>query len=412
MAAMTDVRPRPAASSADQPSTPPTSRPAAVGAVLAAGWAGLVGALPCAALAVIGWLAASGGSFAGALRVGLDAWLLAHRVPIDLGNGRFDLVPLGLSLVPVLLLYRAGAWAGRSSSAAGELLAGVLALAATYGGFATVVAVVAGTDGATPAPTIAFGHAAALATVVGSAGFLRSSGRATAWWRACPEWLRAALHGGLTGFLASLTGGVLLVAGVLLAHIGQVADVTKALAPGPVGVVLLLVLSLAYLPNAALYALAFALGPGFAMGTATVVSPSGVVLGPMPAFPLLAALPSEGEPPVWSVALLGVPILAGMAAGVATTRRFPNFALDAAVLRGVLAGMVTGLACTGCVALARGSGGPGRLVEVGPSVLGVGVVAVSTFAIASASGVLLLGAWIWGRARLSAAWSRRVRGAR
>ena len=380
--------------------------------MLAAGWAGLVGALPCAALAVIGWLATSGGSFSGAVRVGLDAWLLAHGVPINLEDGRFDLVPLGLSLVPVLLLYGAGTWVGRSSTVtrAGQLVVGTLALAATYGGFAGLVAVVAGTEGATPAPTTALGHAGTLAAVVGGAGMLR--GHAVGWWRACPDWLRATLYGGLTGFLASVTGGVLLLAAVLLARLRQVAEVTEGLAPGPVGVVLLLLLSLAYLPNAALYALTFALGPGFAMGAATVVSPSGVALGPLPAFPLLAALPREGEPPVWSVALLGVPILAGLAAGVATTRRFPTFAVELAVLRGVLAGVVTGLACTGCVALARGSGGPGRLVEVGPPVLHVGVVAVGTFAIASAAGVLLLGAWAWGRARFSAAWSRRARRAR
>lgn len=411
MTAMTDVLSPPTTPSSGRPSDAPTPRPAFVGAVLAAGWAGLAGALPCAALAVIGWLAASGGSFSGALRVGANAWLLAHRVPIDLGEGRFDLVPLGLSILPVVLLCRAGAWVGRSSAVArgDQLVVGVLTLTATYGGFATLVAVLASADGAAPGLGSAFLHAASLAAVAGGAGVLWTSIHAVGWWTARPEWLRAAVHGGLTGLVASFTAGVLLVACVLLAHLRQVADVTKELTPGPVGAVLLLLLSVLYLPNAALYALAFSLGPGFAMGTATVVSPSGVALGPVPTFPLLAALPGEGEPPAWTFALLGVPILAGMVAGVAAVRRFPVFAVDAAALRGVLAGVVTGLACTGWAALARGSAGPGRLVEVGPPVVQVGVVAVSTFAIAGATGVLAVGAWAWLRARFSAAWSRWVR---
>ena len=43
-------------------------------------------------------------------------------------------------------------------------------------------------------------------------------------------------------------------------------------------------------------------GPGFAVGTGTGVSPSGVVLGPLPAYPPFAALPAPGDAPGWASA--------------------------------------------------------------------------------------------------------------
>ena len=54
---------------------------------------------------------------------------------------------------------------------------------------------------------------------------------------------------------------------------------------------LLLLASLCYLPNSVIWAIAYMLGPGFAFGIGTAVSPSGSALGAVPAFPMLAALP-------------------------------------------------------------------------------------------------------------------------
>ena len=60
-------------------------------------------------------------------------------------------------------------------------------------------------------------------------------------------------------------------------------------------------------PNLALLGSAYLLGPGFAFGTGTTVSPTAVSLGAVPAFPVLAALPNEGPTPGWLVVLMGVP---------------------------------------------------------------------------------------------------------
>src|SRR6202020_3460279 len=90
-------------------------------------------------------------------------------------------------------------------------------------------------------------------------------------------------------------------AAALATHLPEYARLSDSLEPGAVGSLLLLVTQLAYVPNAIVWAIAFTLGPGFAFGTGTTVAPTGAVLGQLPAFPLLAALPQQlhGGTPGW-----------------------------------------------------------------------------------------------------------------
>ena len=69
------------------------------------------------------------------------------------------------------------------------------------------------------------------------------------------------------------------------------------------------VLSATLVPNAALFTGSYLLGPGFLVGTGTMVSPALVSLGPVPMFPLLAALPDNGATPAWAAYLIAVPPL-------------------------------------------------------------------------------------------------------
>ena len=84
-------------------------------------------------------------------------------------------------------------------------------------------------------------------------------------------------------------------------HLPEVKAASDALAPGAGGAALLLLAQLGYAPNAIIWAVAYTLGPGFAFGAGTVVAPTGSVLGAVPVFPMLAALPSGAHPggPAW-----------------------------------------------------------------------------------------------------------------
>jgi hypothetical protein len=401
MRTMAGVLTRPTADVPDQSRVAALPRPAAVGAVLAAGWAALAGALPCAAVAVVAWFVTVGGTAPDALRVGVDAWLLAHMVPIALPGGAFGLAPLGLSLLPFVLLCRAGAWVGRTSAVQRvvHVCVGVVVLTVVYGGLVALIALLARTDGAAPDVLRAFVHAGVLAGVAGGAGIVRVSGHGVRAWRLVGEEARAALYGGVVGVVALVTGGAVLVTFSLVLHVGRLTDLVAGLAPGIGGFPVLLAICLGYVPNAAVYAGTYALGPGFAVGSATVVAPTGVALGPLPAFPLLAALPVAETPTGWVMCVLALPIAAGVVAGAAALRRYPAYSIDAATLRGGLAGVAAGVMFTLAVVVSRGPGGPGRLADVGPSALESGVVAMSVLGISGAAGVLMVRLWAWARAR-------------
>jgi hypothetical protein len=161
--------------------------------------------------------------------------------------------------------------------------------------------------------------------------------------------------------------------------------------------VLLSVVSLAYVPNAAAWASSYALGPGFAVGAHTSVSVTGVTLGAVPSLPLLAPLPQSGTATGAGWLALAVPIAAGVLAGWLLTRARPAPApADNApwweqqglpeCAWGLAAGLVAGLVVALLAWLSGGSLGAGRMSVIGPAggwvlvagVLEIGVVAAVT----------------------------------
>jgi len=181
------------------------------------------------------------------------------------------------------------------------------------------------------------------------------------------------------------TGGAALAGGSLALHLGQVRALTSNLAPGAAGSALLLLAELAYLPNAVVWAIAFCLGPGFAFGAGTFVAPTGSVLGVLPGFPMLAALPSGTGIPAWlSLAVLAAPYLAAAAGGVLTVRIMPTPVLEAAPLWGFVSGAASGCVVGILAAFAGGPLGNGRLAAVGPSGWQVGLVAILEMGVTAA----------------------------
>lgn len=401
MTMMTDLLATTPAGTGDEPATPagPTLRPPAVAGVLAAGWAMMAGLLVASALAVIGWFATDGGTAAQAVQVGVGGWLLAHLVPVSLGDqGAFGLAPLGLTALAALVLLRAGRWAADTSvlRRARDVAVGAGSLAGAYAAFAAAAAALARSGETGPQPLRAFLTAGLVALCCGGAGMARSaklSRRVRKLVRGLPADVRSALTGGFAGLAALLAGGVALVLISLVAHGGRFADLMGALRPGPIGGALLVLASVAYLPNAAVYAAAYTLGPGFALGTGTVVAPTGVVLGALPTFPLLAAVPTAEPPSAWLISVFLLPLGAGAFGGIVAARRSARYAagagapsarLELVALRGGLAGLVAGVGCFVLSVLASGPAGPGRMARVGPDPLVNGLVAVLTFVIAGA----------------------------
>ncbi|MBA2558518.1 MAG: hypothetical protein H0V07_01280 [Propionibacteriales bacterium] len=216
---------------------------------------------------------------------------------------------------------------------------------------------------------------------------------------ALPVEARAAVTGGTCGVGVMLVAGAVLVTGSLAQHFPTALRLADELHAGVVGGAVMALVGAAAMPNAVLCAGAFVAGPGFALGTGTAVAPSGVDLGPLPSFPLLAAVPQQAVG-WWLDALVAVPVLAAMVAGLAATHRYPVTGLGRTTARGGLAGLVFGVAFGALTWLATGAIGPGRMHDIGPDVSG-------TMAICVAAGILGGSVAASGRHWISGALTRR-----
>ena len=96
---------------------------------------------------------------------------------------------------------------------------------------------------------------------------------------------------------AILIGYAALLLGIsLIVNFGTVHKLTTVLQPGILGGILLLILTLLYLPNFLISTLAYISGAGFAIGQGTLISPFSFELGKIPALPILGALPTGRHP--------------------------------------------------------------------------------------------------------------------
>jgi hypothetical protein len=376
---------------AGPPPVPGAARPLVVSGALAASAVTVTGLVILTPLVVAGWIAAphSGLGLPGVVRTAICLWLAAHHVEITLsGAGQIGMLPLGLVLIPGALLWRGGRWLVRTGEMTKLSDVGYAALALAVPYAAVCGALAAASRSALAAPSLPEAVIAGflLALCAGGLGGARALAPWRRLFRLMPPRSRSVVLGA-AGALAVLTaGGALLAGGSLAAHLGEYRALAASLAPGLVGGALLVLAQLAYVPNAIGWAICYSLGPGFAFGTSTVVAPTGAAVGPLPLFPMLAALPTgTGGVPGWvSAWVLALPYLAGIAGGILVARAAPTPAAEIAPLWGFACG-----AATGCVTgvLAAFSGGPlgsGRLAAVGPSGWQAAVVGVLEIGVAAA----------------------------
>lgn len=356
----------------------PPLRPLAVGAACAGAVAAGAVLLGCMVLALIGWFASDAGAHGDtrdALRVGTDGWLVGQGAHLHLTTGAVSAsitaVPLGLTLLCVYVAHRLGAWAAATSAVEDlrGLGLGAIVLSSVYALVALVCAVVASTTTAEVGLLGSFGGAFLVALVGGGTGLLRGSGDVVNWRARVPETVRAIGTGAVAIALLLVAAASLLLAVALLLDLGAAANVLSRLHADVSGGLLYTVLVAAVAPNAVLLSGSYLLGPGFAVGTGTMVSPASVVLGPVPAFPLLAALPSPGTPPGWLAGLVAAPVVAAFAGVLLMLRRHPVLTYEAGAGRGLGAGVLAGLLVTLLIALAGGAVGPGRMADVGADLL-------------------------------------------
>ncbi|MEU8225840.1 DUF6350 family protein [Kribbella sp. NPDC048915] len=396
---MTDMLSRPGARDGDKSAAQTSeiadrTKPLVVSAVISAGACLLTGLLTCAAVAVIGWLAATFGGASGAVRAGASAWLVAHKAGVTLGTGRISIAPLGLTLFFAWCLYRGGKSAARSSGAdrTKELIGLGLSFALVYGLGGLIVALLTDEGSLKVSPLAAFLGTFSLALVAGLAGIVVESGAGADIADATPAGVRDVVPAALAAVLTVMALASLLYAVLLAIHFSRITAMLELLNAGVVGSVVLFAICLMLLPNLVLFAVAFLAGPGFQLGAGTTIAPTGVDVGSLPAFPLLAAVPADGATPSYLLALTAVvPLVAGVMAGLVVVRRGlaeeDAYALgwDAFALRGAMAAAVAGIVLFALLVLSGGSAGPGRMAAVGvPAALPAAGVLAAGMAIGAA----------------------------
>ncbi|WP_068921297.1 cell division protein PerM [Planobispora rosea] len=370
-------------------------RPLPVSGVLAAVWTLGVGLAVLTTLTLIGWIAAPrdalGPGLPGVFRTAAQLWLAAHHAGFAIPGGSVGLIPLGLMILPTFLLYRAGIWMARDADLrlrmparlpkdspkdeatarrrAQLVLVGQagVSLAAPYALLAGGITFVARNEITQPfLGDVLISHFA-LGFLAGALGTVRVIGPWRSMVRLLPERTRSVVAGTAAATGVMLAAGAALVLGAVVVGFDQVRQLTDVLAPGFVGGLLLLLVQGLYLLNAFIWGMAYIAGPGFAVGTGTLVAPTGVQLGTVPSLPILGALPEAGPTPAWVMAVIAVPFVAGAVGGVVLVRVAPSPSYEGAPLWGFACGIATGCVAGLLAALSGGSLGGSRLAAMGPS---------------------------------------------
>lgn len=390
-------------------SDPRHRRPLVLVAVLGGASAALTTLLICLAVGVVGWFLADAGAHGtprDGLRVGALGWLLAHGSGIHVEGVAVTVVPLGLTALAAWAVWRLGHRVGDSVSghgpdadriADGERDWTVPTAASAFAAGYLVVAVVtfrlAATAETAPSLPRVVGWSVLLCATFGLVAISVGSGRAAIWAAFVPAPVRAAGAACLRvlgGYLA-LSALVFLVAFAL--DLGTAVNVMSRLHLSAGDGTVYTALTATLVPNAVVFTGSYLLGPGFAVGVNTLVSPTGVALGPLPMFPLLAALPSNGPTPAWTAYLLALPPLAAAVAVARSQRRYPTLRWDHGALRGCVGGALAGLLLGLLAVVAGGAVGPGRMREVGPFAFDVLVHAITAFGLGGLVGGILMTWW-------------------
>lgn len=366
-------------------------------------WTGFVAAaLSCLAtigIALVLWIpdADATATSTSIVHAGVITFLIAMHGGAHLNGVHIGFVPLGMTAAVVAACARLArpAWAHPRSGA--ESVTRIVA--AQVGAFTTTCALLV------PSARLGTTWVGWTGTLLGAAvvsavgfGLAASRGRGQDLADGLPAMLAASARAAAAGVAVFLAGGAVLAAITTAVHHGRFTALSRALGGGAASMPLALLQTLTA-PNAAVAGSAYLAGPGFDVGAAQY-GLSGNRTGSVPAFPILAGLPSGGSTaPVAVLVLAAVTVLAaGVVAGWLAHRGVRERSWRIGVAAAALGGVLTGAGLALLTALAGGQLGEHTLRSVGASPLQmalvvcaeVGATALVTGLIARAARVLLV----------------------
>lgn len=310
-------------------------------------------------------------------------WLLGLAVPWSVQQVPITLVPLGLSVLTMLMLaqlvrrFASVTWvAGTAAVVTFMAVSGFIAATAWDGDPLA---------GARLLRALAVSGVVALPATAW--GLMRSQGAYMPWIESLRPEVKMAARSATATFAGIVGISALVLVASGLAHAHRIADAATALGVDAPGGVALASMQTLYSPNLVAWTGAWLTGAGFGAGESIQTSAAGV--SALPHLPLFEALP--GVIPVPFVAPLSL-ILVGAVIQTIATRGKPSsvrsLSADAA---GVL---VSAAALAVLVRVSQGSIGPGALAHVGAPALLTAGLAACWLGIGTASVWALKRAWL------------------
>lgn len=357
-----------------------------------------------------------GSTFQTVLQDSSRTWLSAHGVPLHFKANKlgslevpayiFDLIPLGFSILIGWAMYRSGrklsgekflgfSWIGASVA---YLLVAVFLTSTAVSKFAYVIQ----WQGVF-IPSALFFALMIMGSVIGNPMLFEDSEpsalrdrfrnffidlvKKLPW--AIKPLIGPALRAG-TGVVAAMTAvSAILISILLTFNWIEIVKLYQSLQLTMLGTLTVSAGQLSFMPNLIAFGNSWLTGVGFAVGQGSQVSPLVTELGPLPAIPMLAALPvSSGS---FGVLFILVPLLAAFFATLLVKShtaelRF-NYAstTSAAISLGLAIGLVAAVEMWILADFASGSIGPGRMALIGTNPW---VVAGVTFLEVSGASIL------------------------
>lgn len=337
---------------------------------------------------VTAWVPGSGFSMATAFAAACPAWLAAYHVPLSIHGAPLGVLPVLPTILIVALIARSTERAARRLGfrTPAEARRLVLLIGGSHVVVGSVLAVaVSGGELSVDAPAAAIG-CGLVSSAAATIGLSRPCGLLPAVFGDLDESLRSGLRAGVIGLLALVAGGMAVTTLSLALSFGAAASLFARTAPGAASGFGLVLLCVAYLPNAAVAAMSFLAGPGFSIGLVELTV-TGLRSGPVPSVPLLAALPSVSAG-WWPVGFL-LPAAAGALVGW-WVRRVGDQPQDR--LRAV--GVAAAVTAVGCFVLGELAGGRLGAGIYDPVQLPAGLFAVAAFCWIAVPGSAV--AWLAG----------------
>ncbi|MCH7232797.1 DUF6350 family protein [Glycomyces sp. L485] len=326
-------------------------------------WCATVVYTPILVLVILAWwLTGREGDVSTVVAAAGVAWLAGHGAAVDIAGIHLTVTPLLLTAVLAWRLSKAAAGTvraiGGKDAAAVRAAAGAVSI--LYIGLSAGAAALVSTGPFSVSVPGTLAYTAPFAVAVTAFGAAREAG-VLAWDRSS-VWLRRGVRSGALVVAALLAFGAAAVGAAFAVRGSAVADTFGLYGSGAWAVALL---SLLYLPNLAIWAVAYICGPGFAVGTDTAVQAELVELNPLPAFPVFAAVPTEPLPASATI-LIGLPLMLAAVFGVLLTYRSPDLRVPRVTTAAILASGCAAALLAALAWMSGGAAGTGLLSRIGP----------------------------------------------